>query len=191
MASLFFDGDVRRIYEVPDNSSFVLNGAYRVYTPNDIPSAPVETFTSVSEVWSRWVDYHDANKWALLAFSRQGGAFRFLDEDSNSVFATADFRLINDWQLVPADYPHKWWVVGNLLPNLATGEDFDTTRITSLGVSPRIRMADSLQRVVVSDVTLSEASRDDLAERNRDVLLSTETQNPGPAGSIRTHTPEP
>lgn len=145
MPTLHFDGDVRRIYEVPDNASFTLNGAYRVYVPNPIPSSP-SIFTA-AEVWSRWVDYHNVNKWSTLAFSKTGGAFRFFNEFNDAVFATFDLRLTNGWQFVPADYQdNKMRIVGNFFEN-ADGEDFDTERVESTGVSPRIFFADSLQTI--------------------------------------------
>ncbi len=195
MASLFFDGDLRRVYEVPEPPfSFTVDGnGYRIYTPDNIPGAATEVFVDTTVLWSRWVDYHNVNKWATLALGRAGGAFRFTDQDGNDIFATFDLRWTNDWLLVPANYDHKFTVLGNLFPNLAgvnAGEDFDTTRLSTFGVSPRIQFADSLQRVVVSTTGgIGDSDKDDVATRTRDLLLSTEVQAAGPAGTVRTHTP--
>ena len=131
MASLHFDGDLQRIYEVPDGSTFTVDGAgYRIYTPADPTLEPQISFTAI-ELWSAWVDYHEANKWALLCFDRSGGEFRETTPEGD-VYAVTEIRFINDWQYVPANYRHIYVLDGNVLPNLATGNHFDTDRITAL-----------------------------------------------------------
>ena len=130
MASLFFDGDLQRVYEVPDDSTFTVDGGgYRIYTPNDPLAEPSTAFTAV-ELWSAWVDYHEANKWALLCFDRSGGEFRETT-DVGDIYSVTEIRFINDWQFVPANYRHILTLEGNILPNATTGYHFDTDRITA------------------------------------------------------------
>jgi outer membrane lipoprotein-sorting protein len=143
---LHFDGDTRRIYEVPVNSSFVVDGqGFRIYTPDVLVGANLATSITATDLWSRWVDYHSVNQWAELALDKSGGAFRKFDELGSPIYATFDLRLTNDWAVVPADYKHDFLVVGNIFPNSSSGVDFDTDRITAQGVSPRVQFADSLQ----------------------------------------------
>lgn len=142
---LFFDGDLRRIYEA--SGTFTVDGdGYRVYSGDGTPRNEI----SVADLWSRWVDYHNVNKWALLAFQKSGGAFRYTDSNNVDVFATYDLRLINGWEIVPANYPHKFVITGNLFGDATTGADFDTSRLTSFGVASQINQADSLQTAVVT-----------------------------------------
>lgn len=151
MPSLYFDGDKRRIYEVPDLSSYVTDGnGYRVYTPDDIPSAPEQIEFSAFDLWSRAVDFMNANKWALAVFDLKGGAFRYTDGLGADVYALPDIRLINGWAYVPADYKHKTLLIGNIYPNVADGLDFDTDRITAQGVSPRIQFNDRGERSIIA-----------------------------------------
>lgn len=143
---LHFDGDLRRIYEVPENSSYSVDSdGYRVYVPDNVGTAEQEVIFSTTQLWSRFVDFHNLNKWSTLAFIKQGGGFRFTDQNGVDVYQTFDIRLINGWEVVPADYPHKLLIFGNLFGDQVTGRDFDDSRITSLGVSPRVFFSDSLQ----------------------------------------------
>lgn len=143
---LHFDGDKRRIYEVPVNSSFVVDGqGFRIYTPDILGGATLRSAITTTDLWSRWVDYHNVNQWAELALDKSGGAFRRFDESGSPIYATFDLRLVNDWAIVPADYKHDFLIVGNLFSNSLSGVDFDTDRLISQGVSPRIQFADSLQ----------------------------------------------
>lgn len=156
MATLFFDGDLRRIYEVPENSSYsIVAGGYRVYTPDDITQAKLSVNMSIEYVWNRYTDYNFLNEWATLAFNKAGGAFRFPDENGNPIYATADFRLINNWELVQANYPHEWNILGNLFGDINTGKVFDISNITAQGVSPSIQRADSLQVITVEEEGLT------------------------------------
>jgi len=153
--SLYFDEDKRRIYEVPDSSSFITDGSgYRIYTPIDIPSAETKVVINTTFLWSRFVDFHNSEKWTTLAFSKTGGAFRYNDENGLPIYAAFDLRLINLWQFVPANYDHNFLINGNALEELTLEEFFDTTRITA-NVSPRINSADSLQTVVIETNALS------------------------------------
>lgn len=189
MATLAFDGDLRRIYEVPDNSSFTIDGSgYRVYVPDDVPSAASVIRYTTTFLWSRFSDYHFLNNWTTLAFEKTGGAFRFQDELGNDVFATFDLRLINAWEFVPADYPHNTLILGNLFPNIDTQRDFDTDRIISQGVSERIQFADSLQIVrenVGSGLTAEEQMKLDELWRirgldpNRPLTITTTQETEG------------
>ena len=139
---LHFDGDLRRIYEVPENSSYTLDGSgYRIYVPDDIPSAAAETFVTHTEFWSDWVDFHDINKWSTLAFDKSGGAFAGVDQNGDDVFDEFSLRLINNWEIVPADYPHQFNLLGTIRGDLITGRAFDSARITSPGVLTQIRSA--------------------------------------------------
>jgi len=114
--------------------------------PNDLATAKVTSALPIEEFWSRFTDYHNENKWAALAFDKTGGAFRFI-EGGVPVYATADYRLINDWLIVLADYTHEFIINGNLFPNTSTGLSFDTVRTKAQGVVPRINSADSFQSV--------------------------------------------
>ena len=150
MATLLYDGDKKRVYEVPVASSFVTDGdGFRIYTPNDIPSAAKDVSFTVFDLWSRWVDYHNAEKWALLALAISGGAFRYT-KDGSDIYALPDLRWANDWLFVPSDYTHNLVIEGNIYPNLATGLDFDVARLTAQGVSPRILFTDRGERSVIA-----------------------------------------
>lgn len=83
----YFDGDKKRIYEVPPLSSYVVDGSgYRIYTPDDIPSADKTLYVDVKkDLWSRWVDWHDTAKWSLLAIAQSSGAMISLAVRSTSL----------------------------------------------------------------------------------------------------------
>lgn len=138
----FFDGDKRVIYEAPIGFSFVLDGSgYRIYTPDDPPSADeITQYDAQQDLWSNYVDYMDAIEWATKAMSLSGGSLR--PDGSN---ATADFQMINTWAVVPANYTHGFIIIGNL--SSSTGNAilnvFDTSRITE-NVVPYIKGADAL-----------------------------------------------
>jgi hypothetical protein len=140
VATLYFDGDKRRIYEVPTDSTFIVDvDGFRVYSgPGEADSQMTATY-----MWSEWVDWHFTNQWTTLAFEKSGGAFRFAT-DGGDVYATFDLRLANQWAFVPANYKHDWTILGNIFEN-DEGLDFDADRITAAGVSSRIFFADSLQ----------------------------------------------
>lgn len=130
----FFDGDKRRIYEVPPSATFTLVGGYRVYGAG--LGAAIMTADVKADLWSRWVDWMaEGNDWSLPAFDRSGGNLRPTGE-----YASADFQLLTDtgWRLVLANYPHETIITGNLFP---VGADslFDTTRLTVSGVVPRLQ----------------------------------------------------
>lgn len=133
--SWFFDGDKRRIYEVPLGASFTVDGAgYRIYDGGSASSA-VLTVDVKKDNWSRWTDWHALNDWALLAFSVSGGSQRPTGE-----FSSADFTLLtaSGWRYVLANYPHETVFYGNLF---AEGADslFDFSRLTVNGVVPRLQ----------------------------------------------------
>lgn len=143
----FFDGDKRKIYEAPTGFSYTLDGdGYRIYTPDDEPSAPQSLIFTTYVLWSRYVDYMDAIEWARKALSISGGAWRYTDQYGEDKYSLIDLRLINDWAFVPSNYPHATYIKGNLFPNEATNIDFDTSRITVQGVSPRIMFSDAGER---------------------------------------------
>ncbi len=145
----FFDGDKRKIYEAPSGFSYALDGnGYRIYTPDDIPSAPVQLIYSTYELWSRSVDFLESSQWARLIFSLAGGAYRYTDQFNEDKYSLIDIRFINDWAYVPANYKHNTYIRGNCFPNKATNIDFDTSRISAEGVSPRIFFSDAGERSV-------------------------------------------
>lgn len=165
MATLFFDEDKRRIYEVPEASTFIVDGSgYRIYTPIDIPSAETNVVITTEYFWSRYVDFHDTSKWTTLVFEKSGGAFRGLDSEGAEEYAFFDIRLINEWLIVPANYPHDFTIKGNLFKELGLNQDFDTTRITVLGVSPRIRLSDSGSTTVVNGFEFTQEQLDAFAD---------------------------
>ena len=132
--TFFFDGVKKRIYEVPAGASYVLNDGYRVYNGGTF-SYPLMEVDVKKDLWSRWVDWHSLNDWALFAFSRSGGNLRPTGE-----YAPADFSLLTSlgWRIVLANYPHETIFYGNLFPE---GSDsiFDIVRLTADGVVPRLQ----------------------------------------------------
>lgn len=132
--SWYFDGVLRRIYEVPPGATFTVNGGYRIYN-GGTSSAPLLTTDVKKDLWSRWVDWHAQNDWALLAFERSGGNLRPTGE-----YASADFSLLtsNGWRIIMANYPHETVFNGNLF---AEGLDslFDITYLSSQSVIPRMQ----------------------------------------------------
>lgn len=132
--TFFFDGVKKRIYEVPSGASYILNDGYRVYNGGTF-SYPLMEVDVKKDMWSRWVDWHSLNDWALFAFSRSGGNLRPTGE-----YAPADFSLLTSlgWRIVLANYPHETIFYGNLFPE---GSDslFDISRLTADGVVPRLQ----------------------------------------------------
>lgn len=130
----FFDGVLRRIYEVPPGASFTTDGnGYRIYDGG--PGAPALLSVDVQkDLWSRWVDWHALHDWALLAFSKAGGALR-----PNGQPGPVDFtcRTSVGWRLVLANYPHETQFFGNFFPEGADSI-FDYDRITALVPVPRL-----------------------------------------------------
>lgn len=140
---------------MPEASTFTVDAnGYRIYTPIDIPTANKKAVTNTTYLWSRFVDFHNQEKWSTLAFVKTGGAFRHFDENGLPIYAAFDLRLINQWQFVPADYDHNILINGNALEELSLEEFFDVARITAK-VSPRINSADSLQTVVIESNVIS------------------------------------
>lgn len=122
------------MYEVPPGASYLVDGnGYRIYTGGT--AEPTLTVDVKKDLWSRWVDWHALNDWALMAFSVSGGSQRPTGE-----FAPADFSLLTSagWRIVLADYPHETTFYGNFF---AEGADslFDFSRLTSVGVVPRLQ----------------------------------------------------
>lgn len=141
MASLYFDGDKRRVYEVPDNSSFSVDGdGYRVYTPNDLGAAETLIQFTAVQIWTAYVDFHDGDKWTTLAFDRAGGQYRDTIGGVD-VYAVTELRFINEWAFVPANYKHKSVIEGNVLPDITFGDVFDAGRLTE-PVETKINFAD-------------------------------------------------
>jgi len=150
MSEFFFDGNTKRIYEVPDNSTFTVVSGYRIYTPIGA-GAELVLIDIQRDLWSRFQDYTAANPWVVIAFSRTGGAFRRLDENGGSLFQTNDFTLLTSigWRIVLANYQHEVVLQGNLRSNDGSSL-FDNSRLTANGVVPRLEGFDSLQTYTVS-----------------------------------------
>jgi hypothetical protein len=131
----FFDGDKRRIYEVPPGATFTLDvNGYRIYGQG--AGTAVMTSDVKADMWSRWVDWMaDGNDWSLPAFTRSGGSIRPTGEHS-----PVDYQLqtFDGWRIVLANYPHETLLNGNLF---AQGSDslFDFTRLSAFGVVPRLQ----------------------------------------------------
>ena len=127
----YFDGDLRRIYEVPPHPTYTTDpNGYRIYTSTD-PSADALVYVNIKkDLWSRWVDWAYTHQWGLLAFSRSGGAFRGYDEQGNELYQSVDFTLLNDngWKIVLANYPHETRFKGNLYAQ-SDNSIFDNDRI--------------------------------------------------------------
>jgi hypothetical protein len=129
-----FDGAKRRIYEVPPGSSFVTDSnGYRVYGQGT--GTALMTSDVKADLWSRWVDWHALNDWALPAFRADGGGLRPTGEN-----ASADFVLqtSDGWRIVLANYAHETVLAGNLFPQGADSL-FDFDRLTVHGVVPRLQ----------------------------------------------------
>jgi hypothetical protein len=169
MLNWFFDGDLMRIYEVPPDSSFILDGdGYRIYTPDDIPSAPSLLYTDIqTDLWSRWVDWNDTAKWSWRIFNRSGGASRGFDQYGQEKFQSVDFNLLASmgWRFVLSNYPHETRFIGNLYSDSAA-ELFDYARITSIPPPiPRYEgAADLLTYQIVTGSGLSVAQAEQLSE---------------------------
>ena len=143
MPSLFHDGDRRVIYEVPDPPfSYVVDGAgYRIYTPDDIPSAPTTLGFTTGYLFHRFTDYRQIDEWAWEAYQKSGGAFAGNDELGNPTYDLFSLRVINNWRYVQANYPHRTLITGTLRGDLVTGEITDAARITADNVVFEVRSA--------------------------------------------------
>lgn len=172
MASFYFDGDRRRIYEVPTNFNLTIDSSgFRIYTPS---SGLEESFVVLNlqrDLWSRFQDWFTFNQWSTIPIFRSGGALRGQDSLGNDVFDTVSFTLnaAEDWRLVLADYPHELTLQGNLFSN-SSGILFDYDRIVSTGVYPRIEGADSLLTYNVN--TGTGGSVGNATEAKQDLILS-------------------
>lgn len=179
-ASIVIDGVKKRIYVVPPLSSYIVDGnGYRVYTPDDIPSAPPILFLNVQrDIWSRMVDWWGAsNDWIDFPIVRTGGAFRGYDELGNPIYATNDYVWDADagWRIVLPDYEHITQFRGNFLSNDPDGVMFDNTRLTTIAI-PRLLGFDSLQTYQVGGVSaVTEQDMDDIADKSRVAILGAES----------------
>lgn len=146
MATLYFDGDRRRIYEVPISGSYTTDAdGYRVYTPSGAGEAIVY-YDVQRDFWSRFQDYQFENKWTTLALSRSGGSQRGFDELGNAVFQTNDFTLNTGegWRLVLANYDHEVIFNGNLFSG-SSSSLFDYARVSAIPPPrPRLQGSDAL-----------------------------------------------
>ncbi len=151
-----FDGALRRIYEVPPGASYTTDAnGHRLYDGGPLPQALL-TADVKADLWSRWVDWHAQNDWALPAFDRSGGNQRPTGEYASTDFA---LRTSDGWRIVLANYPHETVLQGNLF---AQGADslFDFTRLGVNGVVPRLQGSANLltyntsaaQNVVTGDL---------------------------------------
>lgn len=157
LGEYFFDGDKRCIYEAPTvNFQFTTDGnGYRIYTPIDESTAPKVIYNDMRILWSRYVDFMDALPWPKKVFEKTGGASRGLDGEGNETFATIDFFIINNWKLVPANYLHDSWWIGNVLAKDTEhplSDFFDVSRQTVMHAIG-VRGADSFQSYVINGAT--------------------------------------
>lgn len=130
----YFDGTLKRIYEVPPSAGFTVDGGgYRIY--NGGISEQVLQVDVKKDLWSRWVDWHAQNDWALKAFKASGGNLRPTGEN-----APADFTLLTSigWRIVLANYEHETIFAGNIFPEGANSL-FDNSRLSVYGVVPRLQ----------------------------------------------------
>ena len=152
--TIFIDGDKKRIYEVPNLSSFITDASgYRIYSPTSLVGRNDE-FVQLNfqqNIWSVFQDWHRNNEWSTVAIGRSGGATRGV-VGSTEVFASNDYTILTaeGWQIVPANYAHTLEIFGNVLPDIQGVSVFDATRFTEFGIFAYIKMADSLQTVVIS-----------------------------------------
>jgi hypothetical protein len=152
--TIFIDGDKKRIYEVPYLSSFIVDGSgFRIYTPDSLVGR-VDEFVRLDfqpDIWSEFQRWHKDNEWSTIAIGRTGGA-KTGEFNAIEQFATNNYELLTSigWKFVPADYPHVLEIFGNVQSDEQDVTIFDASRITSIGVSQNVRMADSLQTIVVT-----------------------------------------
>lgn len=190
--TIFIDGDKRRIYEVPDLSSFIVDGnGFRIYTPDSLVGR-VDEFVALdfqSDVWSRFQDWHILNEWSTVGISRSGGASRGI-VNSVEVFATNDYRVLTSlgWKIVPANYPHTLELFGNVLSDETAVTIWDNARITSAGVGTNVRLADSLQVIkIVSGSGVTEQDKTDIAAASATNVWGMAKTTPFPGGSMGEH----
>lgn len=147
MPGLLFDGNKRRIYEVPGDTlgadfTYTTDAqGFRVYVP--IGQGPAQiTFDAQRDIWSRFQEYFDQNKWTTIALTRSGGASRGFDDQGNEIFQTNDFTLDtpNGWRLVLANYDHETIFRGNLFSGSDSISLLDYSRITAIP-PPRSRVS--------------------------------------------------
>ena len=176
MPTVFFDGDKRCIYEVPDAPfSFTIDGnGYRIYTPDDNRDNEFVTLDFQPDIWSDFQDWHKDNEWSTIAIGREGGAPR-----GGGEFGTNDYSILTSigWKIVTANYPHVLEIFGNVLSDETNVSIFDASRINSTGVFANVRMADSLQVIQVgSGLTTVEhdklISLPTVTEQTQDILDS-------------------
>lgn len=150
MVSFLFEGNNKRIYEVPDGALGI--DYSRVSDPNGFwiyepigDGEPITRARVQSALWSRFQDYQTANPWTSLPLVRSGGGFRGLDELGNSIYDTVSYTLdtTGGWAIVPANYPHELILEGNLFSNGAESL-IDRSRLTTSAVVVRLVGADSL-----------------------------------------------
>lgn len=147
MASFFFDGNNRRIYEVPTNGTYTVDqDGYRLYVGQGGSIEKNVRLDVQRDLWSRFQDWVNANKWSTIALSRSGGNLRGFDEFSNPVYQTNDFSLVTSlgWKMIVANYPHELILRGNLFSDDGA-ELFDFSHVTVPGAYVRLEGADSLQ----------------------------------------------
>lgn len=65
--------------------------------------------TSASEIWSRWVDWHEANSQWPLAFEQVGG-----DDLGGGLSIPPYLFLLNGWRVRPMESNHALIITGNL-----------------------------------------------------------------------------
>ena len=64
---------------------------------------------SAAQIWSAWVDWHEANQQWPLAFQLVGGNAR-----GGGLFIPPYFFLLNGWRVRPMEASHNLTITGNL-----------------------------------------------------------------------------
>lgn len=162
----FFDGDKKRIYEVPPSATYATDGnGYRIY--NGGSNLAILSVDVKKDLWSRWVDWVQTHDWSVPAFSVSGGSQRPTGE-----FSPADFSLLtaSGWRIVLANYTHESIFYGNLFSE-GTDSLFDFSRLTVNGVIPRLQGSANLL-TYTSSVTGNEYSLEQIANAVLDALVA-------------------
>ena len=164
MPELYHDIDKRRIYEVPDDSTYTVDSnGYRLYVPNDLSTASNVIEYTNFDLWSKYVDYHFSQEWTTLVYIKSGGAF--VEEVNNTgIFESFSLRFTNDWLFVPANYPHLTRIIGNVRKQFGTESLFDKDRITEK-VETEIQLAESSQTLITSNTSIDSGFCEDIIEK--------------------------
>lgn len=135
-SSVYFDADLKVIYEVPPESSFIIdNNGYRIYIPNYITNENIETIISVQkDIWSRGQDFwSEGNDWSDFPLLKYGKNFQAFDEENNLLRIQYNYilKVSEGWKIVLADYQHTCTIVGNIYSDI-NETMFDNSRLSNI-----------------------------------------------------------